>query len=60
MITFVLVADENLQGNGSLHLYWHLIIIDQTEAGQLQSILEVLVTFEPHLTEILYHPAGLQ
>lgn len=57
--TFLLVADENLQRNSSLHLNWHLVVIDQTEAGQLQSALQVLVTFELHLAKVMQHPAGL-
>lgn len=28
VLTFLLVADENLQCDSSLHLDWHLIVID--------------------------------
>lgn len=58
-LTFLLVADENLQGNGSLHLHRHLIVVDQAVSGQLESVLQVLVTFELHLTEVMQHPASL-
>jgi len=59
LLTFLLVADENLQGNSSLHLDWHLVVIDETKASQLKSRLQVLVTFELHLAEVMQHPAGL-
>lgn len=58
-LTFLLVADEDLQGNGSLHLDRHLVVVDETEAGQLQGCLQVLVTLELHLTEVMQYPAGL-
>lgn len=33
--TFLLIADEDLQGNGRLHFDGHLVVIDEAEAGQL-------------------------
>ena len=57
--TFLLVANEDLQGNGCLHLDRHLVIVDETKAGQLQSRLQVLVTLELHLAEVMQNPAGL-
>lgn len=59
-VTFLLVADENLQGDSSLNPHRHLGVVDETEAGQLQGRLQVLVTFELHLTEVMQHPAGLR
>ena len=57
--TFLLVANEDLQGNGCLHLDGHLVVIDETQAGQLQSRLQVLVALKLHLTEVMQNPAGL-
>ena len=57
--TFLLIADEDLQGDGRLHLHRHLVVVDQTEPGQLQSRLQVLVALELHLTEVMQNPAGL-
>ena len=57
--TFLLVANEDLQGNGCLHLDRHLVVIDETQAGQLQSRLQVLVALELHLAEVMQNPAGL-
>lgn len=57
--TFLLVADEDLQGNGCLHFNRHLVVVDQAEAGQLQSCLQVLVTLKLDLTEVMQDPTGL-
>lgn len=59
LATFLLVADENLQGDGCLHFNRHLVVVDQAEAGQLQSCLQVLVTLKLDLTEVMQDPTGL-
>lgn len=38
-LTFLLIADEDLQGDGSLHFHGHLVVVDEAEAGQLQGCL---------------------
>lgn len=58
-VTFLLVADEDLQSDGGLHLDGHLVVVDETQAGQLQGRLQVLVALELHLAEVVQHPAGL-
>lgn len=58
--TFLLIADEDLEGDGSLHFNRHLIVVDQTQAGELEGCLQVLVILELDLTEVMKHPAGLE
>lgn len=57
--TFLLIADEDLEGDGSLHFNRHLIVVDQTQTGKLEGCLQVLVILELDLAEVMKHPAGL-
>lgn len=59
-LTFLLIADEDLEGDGSLHFNRHLVVVDQTQAGELEGCLQVLVILELDLAEVMKNPAGLQ
>lgn len=37
--TFLLITDEHLEGDSSLHFNWHLIVINETVACELQGRL---------------------
>lgn len=60
IFTFLLIADEDLEGDGRLHFHRHLVVIDQTQASELEGCLQVLVTLELDLAEVMKHPAGLE
>lgn len=57
--TFLLIADEDLQGDSCFHFDRHLVVVDEAEASQLQGCLQILVTLELHLAEVMQHPTSL-
>lgn len=58
-LTLFLVADQRLQGYGSLHLDRHLFVVDEVLLDQLHGVSQHQLVMESQRAETVQHPAGL-